>query len=116
MSSYLQELEDRFLRYVQINTQSRETSDAVPSTAIQLDLLRQLADELEAIGAVDITLTDYACLMGTIPATSDKENLPPSPSSPTSIPPLPSAAPASNPSSTAATTGRKSSCRTMRRR
>ena len=76
MSPYLQELEDRFLRYVQIDTQSRETSDAIPSTAIQLDLLRQLASELEAVGATDITLTDYACLMGTIPATSDKENLP----------------------------------------
>ena len=59
MSSYLQDLETRFLRYVQIDTQSDETSKAVPSTGIQLDLLRQLVIELEELGTTDVTLTDY---------------------------------------------------------
>ncbi|PID85821.1 MAG: peptidase T [Chloroflexi bacterium] len=69
MTSYLQNLESRFLRYVQINTQSDETSSSVPSTAIQLDLLRLLVTELEELGTTDVVLTDYGCVMATIPAT-----------------------------------------------
>lgn len=68
------QLRDRFLRYVQIDTQSDETSDAIPSTAIQLDLQRVLQAELEEIGASDIFLSDYGCLFATVPATvTDKE-------------------------------------------
>ena len=76
MPSILQDLEARFLRYVQIDTQSDESSDAVPSTAIQLDLLRQLVTELEDLGAADTQLTDYGCVMATIPATVDSDGLP----------------------------------------
>ncbi len=76
MATILQDLEARFLRYVQIDTQSDESSGAVPSTAIQLDLSRQLVAELEALGTTDIQLTDYGCVMATIPATIDDENVP----------------------------------------
>ena len=76
MSSYIQDLEARFLRYVQIDTQSDESSNSAPSTAIQLDLLRQLVTELEKVGATDIELTDYGCVMATIPATIDQDHLP----------------------------------------
>ncbi|MFO7679116.1 MAG: peptidase T [Chloroflexota bacterium] len=76
MSSYLQDLETRFLRYVQVDTQSDETSSSVPSTAIQLDLLRLLITELEEIGAADVVLTDYGCTMATIPATVNQPDLP----------------------------------------
>ncbi len=71
-----QDLETRFLRYVQIDTQSDETSKAAPSTAIQLDLSRQLVSELEEIGATEVQLTDYGCVMATIPATVSNNNLP----------------------------------------
>lgn len=76
MSSYLNDLETRFLRYVQIDTQSDEKSKMAPSTAIQLDLLRQLVIELKEIGAADVFLTDYGCVLATIPATIDADNLP----------------------------------------
>jgi tripeptide aminopeptidase len=76
MSSYLKNLETRFLRYVQIDTQSDESSDAVPSTAIQLDLLRQLVSELEVLGITEIKLTDYGCVMATIPATINDDSVP----------------------------------------
>lgn len=76
MTTILQDLELRFLRYVQIDTQSDESSDTVPSTAIQLDLSRQLVTELEALGTTEIQLTDYGCVMATIPATIDNDHIP----------------------------------------
>ena len=63
------ELEDRLVRYARIDTQSSETSDTTPSTACQLDLLNLLAEELRGIGAAEVTTTDYATVLATIPAT-----------------------------------------------
>ena len=63
------ELEERLLRYTAIDTQSDEESDSQPSTAIQLDLSRLLEQELIAIGAQDVRLTDYGVVLATIPAT-----------------------------------------------
>lgn len=71
-TTYLPDLKDRFLRYVQIDTQSDEDSLAVPSTAKQYDLLKLLVQELEALGAQDVRLTDYACVLATIPATIEQ--------------------------------------------
>ena len=45
------EVEERFLRYAQIDTQSDEQSPTSPSTKKQLDLLTLLAEELTSIGA-----------------------------------------------------------------
>ncbi len=58
---------DRFLRYVAVDTQSDENSDSQPSTAKQLNLLRMLRDELQAMG-VEATLDEYGYVMGTIPS------------------------------------------------
>ena len=68
-TALLDELEERFLRYVQIDTTADPTSPTSPSTQIQYDLLNLLADELQEIGAQEITLTDYGALLATIPAT-----------------------------------------------
>ncbi len=68
-TALLDELEERFLRYVQIDTTADPTSPTSPSTQIQYDLLTLLADELQEIGAQEITLTDYGALLATIPAT-----------------------------------------------
>ena len=73
---HLPELEERFLRYVRIDTQSDESSQEIPSTAKQLDLLRLLKDELQALGAADVVLTSYGWLIGTVPATVEATNLP----------------------------------------
>jgi tripeptide aminopeptidase len=64
------ELEDRFLRYVRIDTQSDEKSPTSPSTTIQLVLLELLADELRAMGAQEVRLTSYGVVLATIPATT----------------------------------------------
>jgi tripeptide aminopeptidase len=59
----------RFVRYVRIDTQSDADSDAYPSTAKQLDLLRLLLDELEEIGVEDASIDEHGYVTGTIPAT-----------------------------------------------
>ncbi len=63
------DIESRFLRYVKIDTQSDESSPSIPSTAIQYDLLNLLADELRQLSASNVTITDYGCLLATIPST-----------------------------------------------
>lgn len=64
-----QELEERLIRYCKIDTQADEKSATSPSTAIQFDLLNLLVEELKAIGAEEVTLTDYGAVLATIPAT-----------------------------------------------
>jgi tripeptide aminopeptidase len=64
------ELEERFVRYARIDTQSDEKSKASPSTERQYDLLRLLVGELESIGARDVRLTDYGAVLATIPAAT----------------------------------------------
>src|SRR3954469_18738149 len=64
---------ERFLRYVQIDTQSDEDSEEYPSTAKQLDLLRLLADELTAIGLEDAGIDEHGYVTATLPSTVDHE-------------------------------------------
>src|SRR5262245_41193516 len=63
------ELEERFVRYARIDTQSDEKSTTSPSTKRQYDLLKLLVTELKSIGARDVALTDYGVVLATIPAT-----------------------------------------------
>ncbi len=74
MSSLLaHELEERFVRYARIDTTSDPTSSSSPSTERQYDLLRLLVEELTAIGAQEVRLTDYGAVLATIPATVQAE-------------------------------------------
>lgn len=70
MSEFAAELEERLIRYVAIDTQSDEKSTTSPSTQCQFDLLNLLIEELKAIGASDVRMTDYGVVLGTIPATA----------------------------------------------
>src|SRR5262245_7298473 len=63
------DIEERFVRYARIDTQSDESSTTTPSTEKQFDLLRLLVDELRDIGAQDVRLTDYGAVLATIPST-----------------------------------------------
>jgi tripeptide aminopeptidase len=65
-----QELEERLLRYVVIDTTSDPASPSSPSTERQYDLLNLLAEELRAIGAQDVRITAYGALLATVPATT----------------------------------------------
>jgi tripeptide aminopeptidase len=67
---------DRFLRYVTYDTRSDESSTSYPSTPSQLVLLRQLVEELHAIGVTDAAMDEYGYVMGTIPATTTKPDVP----------------------------------------
>lgn len=62
-------LEARLTRYAAVDTQSDEHSPSGPSTAIQLDLARILAEELRGIGAEDVTITGYGAVLATVPGT-----------------------------------------------
>jgi tripeptide aminopeptidase len=67
------DLLERFLRYVQIDTQSRVDRERSPSTPGQLDLARVLVAELQEIGLADAALDEhgyvYASLAATVPDT-----------------------------------------------
>src|SRR5258708_29890872 len=60
---------DRFLRYVQIDTQSNEASSTVPSTVKQLDLCRLLEAECREMGLADVSLDPFGIVMASIPST-----------------------------------------------
>lgn len=62
----------RFMRYVQIDTQSDPESASQPSTEKQKDLSRVLVDELKQMGIDDVELDEYGYVYATIPATSEK--------------------------------------------
>ena len=61
---------ERFLRYVRVDTQSREGSETYPSTAKQLDLSRLLVEELLALGLADAALDGHGYVLATLPATA----------------------------------------------
>jgi len=63
---------DRFMRYVQIDTQSDPHSNSFPSTEKQKDLSRILVNELIEMGISDAHLDDWGYVYATIPATSNK--------------------------------------------
>lgn len=69
MTQFDRELEERLVRYVQVDSQSDERSETSPSTPIQLDMARMLAAELTEIGAQDVRITDYGAVLATVPAT-----------------------------------------------
>jgi tripeptide aminopeptidase len=69
-SRFDREIEERFLRYARIDTQSDEKSSTSPSTEKQYDLLNLLVNELKEMGAQDATLTDYGTVLASVPATA----------------------------------------------
>ena len=66
----------RFLRYVQLDTQSDEASSSCPSTPGQMELQKLLLEELRALGASDARLTPFGYVLATVPATSRRKHLP----------------------------------------
>ncbi|HEV3327145.1 MAG TPA: peptidase T [Puia sp.] len=63
---------ERFLRYVQIDTQSDPQSKSNPSTEKQKDLGRLLVAELREAGLGDAEMDDFGYVYATLPANSDK--------------------------------------------
>lgn len=73
MANFPHTVKERFLRYVQIDTQSDPTSTTTPSTEKQKDLGRLLVQELHDMGLTDAELDDYGYVYATIPANTDKK-------------------------------------------
>src|SRR6266404_3126103 len=66
----------RFLRYVQIDTQSDPSSESCPSTPGQIVLQKMLRQELTDLGAAEVRLTKHGYVLATIPATSKRAGIP----------------------------------------
>lgn len=66
---------ERFLRYVAVDTQADPDSETQPSSAKELDLLKMLRDELLAMG-VEAVLDEYGYVMATIPSNCGKDDVP----------------------------------------
>ncbi len=73
MKGYTYTVADRFIKYVQVDTQSDPQSNTHPTTEKQKDLSRVLVEELKAIGASDIEMDEWGYVFATIPATSSKQ-------------------------------------------
>ncbi len=72
LSNYNHTAAERFMRYVQVDTQSDPTSNSQPSTEKQKDLSRILVEELKALGIADAELDVHGYVYATIPATTEK--------------------------------------------
>lgn len=67
---------ERFIRYVQIDTQSDPQSPTSPSTEKQQNLSRVLVQELLNMGITDVELDQFGYVYATIPANTDKPSVP----------------------------------------
>ncbi len=66
----------RFLRYVQIDTQSNDASTTFPSTPGQRVLLEMLKNELLELGAADVQMTRHGYVLASIPANTRRRDVP----------------------------------------
>ena len=67
---------DRFLRYIQIDTESTRKSDTFPSTLKQLNLAKLLVQELLDLGLSDADMDEFGYVTTTLPANMDDSGLP----------------------------------------
>ncbi|MFN6014358.1 MAG: peptidase T [Flavobacteriales bacterium] len=74
--SYAYTVEERFIRYVKIDTTADPNSTTFPSSAKQKDLAKVLRDELESVGVQDVEMDMWGYVFGTIPSNSENKDLP----------------------------------------
>lgn len=74
--TYRNELVERFLSYVKIDTQSSEEGEGrCPSTDKQLQLARHLMEELKTLGLEEVEMDQHGYVYATLPANT-KRNIP----------------------------------------
>lgn len=71
--SHVYRVAERFMRYVQIDTQSDPLSTSFPSTEKQKDLGRILFQELQDLGLEEVEMDEYGYVFGSIPSNTDKQ-------------------------------------------
>ena len=64
----MQNIIDRFISYVTIDTESDPNSKTTPSTKKQWNLANLLVDELKSIGMENVTIDENAYIMATLPS------------------------------------------------
>jgi tripeptide aminopeptidase len=64
---------ERFMRYVQLDTQSDPLSNTQPSTEKQMALAQLLAGELKGMGLANAHLDEWGYVYATIPANTEKK-------------------------------------------
>ncbi len=69
----MEKVEERFIRYAKIDTQSDPENEQCPSTEKQWKLAKLLAEELENLSFGDVTLDEHAYVMATLPANTKKD-------------------------------------------
>lgn len=62
------QIKERFLRYIQVETTSDESSESCPSTPGQWNLARLLVKEMKDMGIADVRVDENGYVYGTIPA------------------------------------------------
>ena len=73
----LPDVAERFMRYVQVDSQSNPDNDTVtPSTPAQHEMARYLGEELKALGCTDVTVDEHAYVTGTFAASKGAELAP----------------------------------------
>ncbi|WP_186576806.1 peptidase T [Aquibacillus kalidii] len=68
-----QEIIDRFITYVKVDTQSDESNESCPSTDGQWTLANMLVEELKQNGMSEVTVDSNGYVMATLPSNTDKE-------------------------------------------
>ena len=77
MSNQLPDVAERFMRYVQVDSQSNPENDTVtPSTPTQHEMARYLGEELKTLGCTDVTVDEHAYVTGTFAASKGAESAP----------------------------------------
>ncbi|MCA0366337.1 MAG: peptidase T [Bacteroidetes bacterium] len=76
MKNLKKSLTERFLKYVQIDTQSDPFSETHPSTNKQFELANVLVEELKDLGIKDVEVDEFCYVYATINGNSEKKNIP----------------------------------------
>ncbi len=69
-------VKERFLKYVQIDTQSDPNSETYPTTEKQKDMSKVLVEELKEMGIEDAHMNEFGYVYATIKGNSDKADVP----------------------------------------
>lgn len=59
---------EKFIKYINYDTRSDENSITIPTTQGQLELAKELAEELESIGMKDVFIDKYGYVTATLPS------------------------------------------------
>ncbi|MEO6538286.1 MAG: peptidase T [Ferruginibacter sp.] len=71
-----EDLTNRFMRYVMVDTQSDPNGTEYPTTEKQKNLSKILFQELQQMGFTDVELDEYGYVYASLPGNSSKKNIP----------------------------------------